>query len=122
MKNGFVPFSRSSSLDGEYFRVRYKLLGKEGYIEFVREEAPYWEQPRNLLIAKNVFLDMSGEELPEVSKDEILKAQQRKIAELEKMVQVQKEKKEEPAKQDVDMSERVHSVTQAVGRGRAKQS
>lgn len=119
MDNGKVAFSRGQSLNGEYFKVRYELLGKDGFVEFVREEFPHWEQPKNLVIAKNIFKALSGEELPEVSQDDILKAQAKRIAELESMVMAKAKPAAKP--EEPPVSTRVHSVTNTVP-GRAKQS
>jgi hypothetical protein len=84
MEKNFV--NRGVSLNGEYFRTRIKLLGPDKYVDFVREEFPCWTQPRNLIIAGNVYKEVTGNELPAVTVEAEKEALQEKVRRLEAMV------------------------------------
>ena len=77
-----VTVNKAHSLDGEYFRVRLKLLGPEKYVEFVRGECPHWIQPRNLIIARNVYESVVGKPLPGVTPEEVQAEKDAEIREL----------------------------------------
>lgn len=93
-----VPINRGYRLNRDYFVSRFKVLGDEGMVKFIREEAKYWTHPVNLTIAKIAYKEMTGKELPAITDAE-------RIEELQK--ENERLKAEQESKTKVKMAEPV---------------
>jgi hypothetical protein len=107
MESMKVPFSRGITLNGQYFVDRFRLLGEEKFIEFVQGEMKYWgDHPKNLVIAKNVYKNLTNKDLPVMSEAETIESLRREneLLKAQKVspVVVETEKESEPELESVE--------------------